>query len=1206
MPALAARLTGRVLFHYITAKENTMKITRFVLSFFILLSLIMIVFPLTHRASQAAEETFYYDFIDHAAEASWSSGDGSLSFPGSTDDSRGFACYRDGIKLEDSVTYGRVLETHPNWDAHGHIQGTYPEMTIMSGTELVIWVGFLEGAEGTDGVHFQVNFRFWSGDTYVTTAVASLTAYYDGHLNFERVSLDSYAGKTGRFTIYAGAGPSSGKDWAVWAQAEIRPVDGPVLILTECPLPDAARGEAYSVRLEAIGGEVPPYHWAIINGSLPPGLNLNSDAGTISGTPTGTGTYSFRLRVCDSTELDGARCSEPKDCYIQVTEPGEPPTPPQAFDFGLGVSPAEITINLDPLISGATCTVEAQTMATISLVSGIAETVDLSLSGVPSHISSYCLPRDGLPSFTSECGFIVYCTGSLPAAGDYTVTLTATGGGITRTRTIRLHIVRGVYGDLDITSVEPVQVVYGAPLVAGKGTVFRVRAHSTFSQPVETELRLILPDDEWDIGLPYVPVRTLPLDWEYPEFWGPVTIDPGDNEIMLPIVPAGQENADFDSTLNPAGIIRGTCRGAELVWCHTDNRVVPRPIGDSMVTFTVEVDPRNVVSETNERNNEWYGGAAVVTTKAWSFLFVPYRSGASGCTPHPDFVNLGAQRQTEYLLAMFPIADSKITYAYNPYTTDWEDREGYAGYESRGTFLARIARLARSEGYDFGVAIGCGCGGGTMGGWVGACFIGDCSGGFSHVLAHEFNHQVAGIGDVYSYRRCDWDVPYCEYGDRTENCPEEYRGKRACEVWCANNPSALSGCPSSLQGQSGCAAWFWDTTDRTAGDCPAWIDELDACQVWCELNPCPRAFGQSQCEYWCEDIQGGDELYGCPDSRNVIPAADGFWVNRWIPISSQTSAYIMDSCIQSGSCTWTWMRLEDVRNCIDTDECGHRLPDDTIVWGDMGNSNSADGIRNDGYLNLLVSTRFRSESDPEALLMSGTISINGTAILDPFIYLPDAALDILPGLEGDYYLFLLDENGSVLSTSGFEVRFYQTDPDGGPLDEVPFVYRIEWKEGTKRIELQDKDGSVLASREVSPNKPEIRVLYPNGGEVFAINETIEIRWQASDEDGDALTYSLAMSLDSGETWLPIDIDIMDNEYEMSTEALEEGQNYLIKVRATDGVNTSEDVSDGAFNITAEGKAEEGGINTWVIIVIVIVAIAVVGLVVYLGTRRKKT
>lgn len=71
--------------------------------------------------------------------------------------------------------------------------------------------------------------------------------------------------------------------------------------------------------------------------------------------------------------------------------------------------------------------------------------------------------------------------------------------------------------------------------------------------------------------------------------------------------------------------------------------------------------------------------------------------------------------------------------------------------------------------------------------------------------------------------------------------------------------------------------------------------------------------------------------------------------------------------------------------------------------------------------------------------------------------------------------------------------------------------------------------------------------------------------------------------------------------------VEEGLYYLIKVRATDGVNTGEDVSDSVFAIT-EGEVEgedEGGISTWLIIVIVIAAIAVVGLLAYLLRRPKR-
>ena len=1092
-----------------------MKITRFVLSFFILLSLMMIVFPFTPWASQAADGTFYYDFIAHASEASWSSGDGSLSFPGGTDDSRGFACYRDGIKLEDGVTYGRVLETHPNWDAYGHIQGTYPEMTIMSGTELVIWVGFLDGAAGTDGVHFQVNFRFWNGDTYVTTAVASLTAYYDGHLNFERVSLNSYAGKTGRFTIYAGAGPSSGKDWAVWAQAEIRPVDGPVLILTECPLSDAIRGEAYSVRLEAIGGEVPPYHWAIIDGSLPPGLNLNSDTGTISGTPTGTGTYSFRLRVCDSTELDGARCSEPKDCYIQVNEPGETPPPPQSFDFSLSVSPAEITVNLDPLVSGATCTVEAQTTATISLVSGIAQTVDLSLSGVPTHVSSYCLPCDGLPPFTSECGFIVYCTGSLPAEGDYTVTLTATGGGITRTKTITLHIVRGVYGDLDIISVGPVQVVYGAPLIAGKATAFRVKLHSDFHVPIETHLRLMLPDDEWNTTPPLLPRGVhLPSDWEYPEFWGPVTINPGDSEIMLPIVPAGMEDAPFDPALNPAGILEigcpcipyGTC-------CYPNLRVAPMPRDVSMVTYTVEVDPYDAISETSEHNNEYYSGAAVCVTKPFRVLFVIHISNESendllycrnfNCidccsSPHVDVTCAGGSRThsemceeirewakaaSEYLLGVLPIADSKFAYRVD---CTVREEDNYSDY--MGSMIA----LARENGYDYVLSV-------QPWGYCGCCGIGS-AGGYVEVYGSpsQAAHELAGHG----IQRVGYEC----YAPSPDACPN-------------------IACP----------------------DC------------------------------WCTEV-----------SSSSCAASEGFWVNEWHSYSEgswsspwivQPPTYYMDS----GGSTPPWDRWQRLDNPLRHSD-GRELPG--------------------GYLDLIEI--LEDADDPEVLLTRGMIDKDGTATLGPCMILENAIVDIEAGEEGDYYLVLIDSEETVLSKTGFDVSFdFMTAEGKEELDKVSFVYRIEWLELAKKIELQDKDGSILASVAVSPNEPEVQVLYPNGGESFVTGENITAGWQGSDEDGDALTYSLAISLDNGEIWLPIDIDVTDNEYEMSTEALEEGQNYLIKVRATDGVNTAEDISDGTFNITAEGEVEEGGINTRVIIVIVIVAIAVIGVAVYLGTRRKK-
>jgi plastocyanin len=70
------------------------------------------------------------------------------------------------------------------------------------------------------------------------------------------------------------------------------------LKVTTSTLPAAKVGVAYTAKLAATGG-VPPYRWKVVSGSLPAGLTLSS-AGRVSGTPTATGTSSFRVKLSDS------------------------------------------------------------------------------------------------------------------------------------------------------------------------------------------------------------------------------------------------------------------------------------------------------------------------------------------------------------------------------------------------------------------------------------------------------------------------------------------------------------------------------------------------------------------------------------------------------------------------------------------------------------------------------------------------------------------------------------------------------------------------------------------------------------------------------------------------------------------------------------------------------------------------------------------
>jgi large repetitive protein len=76
-------------------------------------------------------------------------------------------------------------------------------------------------------------------------------------------------------------------------------IAGPPSVTTSS-LPAGKVGTAYSQAL-AVSGGVSPYTWSIIAGSLPGGLTLS--AGTITGTPTTAGTFSFTVLVKDSVNI---------------------------------------------------------------------------------------------------------------------------------------------------------------------------------------------------------------------------------------------------------------------------------------------------------------------------------------------------------------------------------------------------------------------------------------------------------------------------------------------------------------------------------------------------------------------------------------------------------------------------------------------------------------------------------------------------------------------------------------------------------------------------------------------------------------------------------------------------------------------------------------------------------------------------------------
>jgi len=123
--------------------------------------------------------------------------------------------------------------------------------------------------------------------------------------------------EAGEFSFYIVARNDYGESIRNFSIRVVAPPPGSPFIQTES-LADAVVGYSYFQTLQATGDS--PMVWTIHNGFLPPGLSLHATAGTISGTPTTSGRFTFTLRVAN---VPGAHM---RTFTISVYNP--PDTPP--------------------------------------------------------------------------------------------------------------------------------------------------------------------------------------------------------------------------------------------------------------------------------------------------------------------------------------------------------------------------------------------------------------------------------------------------------------------------------------------------------------------------------------------------------------------------------------------------------------------------------------------------------------------------------------------------------------------------------------------------------------------------------------------------------------------------------------------------------------------------------------------------------------
>jgi len=205
--------------------------------------------------------------------------------------------------------------------------------------------------------------------------------------------------------------------------------------------------------------------------------------------------------------------------------------------------------------------------------------------------------------------------------------------------------------------------------------------------------------------------------------------------------------------------------------------------------------------------------------------------------------------------------------------------------------------------------------------------------------------------------------------------------------------------------------------------------------------------------------------------------------------------------------------------------------------------------------------QFKTGSDPAVIVTRGAFFSNSTVKMDdPWYKVSQGTVDLPLGSKGDYSFVMLNGQGKELGRCGFNTSFtYITeDPKGNLIvahtDVEPFVLGIPYLEGTASVELRDSSGSVIAKRPVSANSPKVQVTSPSGGEQAPVGGVFTVRWDASDADGDSLTYAVSYSSDGGASWVPLTIDLKQPSYDWNTAGLQ-GGSYKVLVMANDGFNT---------------------------------------------------
>ncbi|MBI1842029.1 MAG: DUF2012 domain-containing protein [Verrucomicrobia bacterium] len=211
-------------------------------------------------------------------------------------------------------------------------------------------------------------------------------------------------------------------------------------------------------------------------------------------------------------------------------------------------------------------------------------------------------------------------------------------------------------------------------------------------------------------------------------------------------------------------------------------------------------------------------------------------------------------------------------------------------------------------------------------------------------------------------------------------------------------------------------------------------------------------------------------------------------------------------------------------------------------------------------INRFGAGRAPAPQDPAGpcVIISGYITASGEATLDPVSESLGPRDPELPP-PGEYLLRVLAPDGSERFAGPFGPEFVVEAEDGAILaPKSRYRFCLTGLGPIGAIEIR-RAGALLLRREATAHAPQVQILAPAPGATVDAPE-VGLRWTASDADGDALLFTVDVSVDGGVSWSTFAQNLSGTEATLPAANLPGAADIRLRVSASDGIHRSADES----------------------------------------------